>query len=93
VLKVFLLAFLSFYYKLCSIDPSPFTRPLLTIDLIAKMPRLKLSKEEYKLRRNAAEKKWERKVGIRQGSPPPIVLTHRPVTRSQSVETQLVIYA
>ena len=56
------------------------------------MPRLKLSKEEYKLRRNAAEKKWERKVGIRQGSPPPIVLTHRPVTRSQSVETQLVIY-
>jgi hypothetical protein len=58
------------------------------------MPRPRLSKEEKELRKKAAQIKWQHKVGIRrQGSPPPIVLTHRPVTRSQSVEMQPAIRA
>jgi hypothetical protein len=91
--KVFLLTLLSLYYKLYSIYPSPSTQPLLAVDLIVKMPRLKLFKKEYKLRRNAVKKKWERKVRIRQESPPLIVLAHRPVTRSQSVKAQPVVQA
>jgi hypothetical protein len=48
------------------------------------MPRPKPSTEEKKLRKKAAQVKWQRKVGIRQGSPPPMVLAHRPATRSVS---------
>ena len=55
------------------------------------MPRTRLSKEEKELRKKAAQVKWQRKVGIRQGSPPPIVLAHRPVTRSVSAESQPAI--
>ena len=55
------------------------------------MPRPRLSKEEKELRKKAAQVKWQRKVGIRQGSPPPIVLAHRPVTRSVSAESQPAI--
>jgi hypothetical protein len=89
--KVFLLTFLSLYYKLCSTEPSPSTQPLLAVDSVPKMPRPKLSEEEYRLRRKAARKKWECKVGIRQESPPPLVLAHRPVTRSMSAESQPAI--
>jgi hypothetical protein len=81
VLKVFLLILLSLYYKLCSIYPSPSTQLLLAVDLVAKMLRLKLSKEEYRLHRNAIKKKWERKVGIRQESLSPMVLAHCPIIR------------
>ena len=55
------------------------------------MPRPRLSKEEKELRKKAAQVKWQRKVGIRQGSPPPIVLAHWPVTRLVLAKSQPAI--
>jgi hypothetical protein len=60
------------------------------------MPRPpRLSEEERKIRAKASRRKWERKVGIRQGTPPtapaaPAVNpAHRPITRSRSADVQL----
>ena len=55
------------------------------------MPRPRLSKEEKELHKKATQVKWQRKVGIRQGSPPPIVLAHWPITRSVSAKSQPAI--